>query len=463
MQDVEDARESFAQLGSERTPSPDDMQQGEVKIQALNTHPLHIPATLPEDEDSRVEALLAEGLLDTPPDEELDRFVEIGRRAFQTSMCAINFLDSDRQWSKASWGLSIKEVARDSSICAHCILGADPNRHKMRGEGAKARDQLPTDDLIVLDTMQDARFMYNELVSGQMHIRFYAGHPLCVVRGDKALAIGTFCVMDKRPRQDFCIADRNMLAVMAEAIILKIETSSRPRAVGPLASPCLEGGLDARVQVLKKCIAVTARTLADSALEVFAEKLRPRVYQEGQYITRKGEPGDSMFFVMLGRVEVRAGAEVLESHGPLQSFGEIALINLIRMRSAGVPEEEARQRCVRGADIVAMERCELLELCHAEMYSLIRVVPNLWFTLQEMAQLRAVRLSRTKEVHAHDNKDSSKVPGLHRRSLVRHSNSHSPVRQPYTRTTSPPVRTMPRSKSDPIVCDVSSCTTHSAE
>ena len=33
--------------------------------------------------------------------------MEIGRRAFRVGMCAINFIDSDRQWSKARRGLGI--------------------------------------------------------------------------------------------------------------------------------------------------------------------------------------------------------------------------------------------------------------------------------------------------------------------------------------------------------------------
>ena len=50
--------------------------------------------------------------------------------------------------------------------------------------------------------------------------------------------------------------------------------------------------------------------------------------------------------VQVGRVQVRVGEQELETHGAFQSFGEIALINFIRMRSSGVPDKEARERCV---------------------------------------------------------------------------------------------------------------------
>ena len=51
---------------------------------------------------------LARVCADTPADEELDDLVEIGRRTLGTAACAINFVDSDRQWTKAACGLTTK-------------------------------------------------------------------------------------------------------------------------------------------------------------------------------------------------------------------------------------------------------------------------------------------------------------------------------------------------------------------
>eukprot|EP00802_Teleaulax_amphioxeia_P007057 Tamp_07063.p1 GENE.Tamp_07063~~Tamp_07063.p1 ORF type:complete len:480 (+),score=48.43 Tamp_07063:206-1441(+) len=350
-------------------------------------HPLHQPSPYPSNEADRVNALLAEGLLDTEADEELDGFVEIGRRAFGVRICAINFIDSDRQWSKARRGLEPQEIDRDISICSHCILSANSGTESFS-------KKLPADELVVLDTVKDKRFVYSEMVSNLQRVRFYAGVPLCVMRARKRLAIGTFCIMDQEPRQDFSDSDREMMAVMGAAIMAHIETSRRPMAQGPLASPYLDGGLSMRVKVLQKCTAVVARQVAESALKILAECLRPRIYQKGHYITKKGMPGDSMYFITTGSVAVSVEGRILEMHGALQSFGEIALINLVMMTTSGVPEEQARERCVRGADIQALERCELLELCYEEVIPLIRVAPNLWFTLQDMAHKRAARQER---------------------------------------------------------------------
>ena len=57
---------------------------------------------------------------DTPADEEFNDFVEIGRRAFGTRICAINFIDRDRQWAKSICGLDLK-VAYSFAIPANLI------------------------------------------------------------------------------------------------------------------------------------------------------------------------------------------------------------------------------------------------------------------------------------------------------------------------------------------------------
>ena len=184
----------------------------------------------------------------------------------------------DGQWSKAICGLQSQEVHRDISICSHTILLADqswpPNSRA-----------VPQDSLVVLDTALDERFVYSGIVP---HVRFYAGHPLCVYRWGERLAIGTFCVMDSQPRNEFTRADEEKLGVLACAIIAYIQTTSRPTAHGPLAAPCQEGALLQRMNLLRRCIAVKARAVADSALKILAEILRPRIYQAGHFVTKKG-------------------------------------------------------------------------------------------------------------------------------------------------------------------------------
>ena len=181
-----------AQAGDQKELAPldDEIVSSELSPGmdlAVGYHPLHQPALHCENEDRRVEALVAEGLLDTPEDPELNDLVEIGRRAFGVSMCAINLIDRDRQWSKAAVGLSDKEIPRECSLCAHVIRRANTRRSSFCGK-------LAEDVLVILDTAADKRFAYNETVSGKKSIRFYAGYPLFVSSNGEFLPIGTLAL-----------------------------------------------------------------------------------------------------------------------------------------------------------------------------------------------------------------------------------------------------------------------------
>jgi len=335
-------------------------------------HPLHAPAPFPENEDERVEALLAESILDTPAEPEFDALTQIGRRTFGVEIVAISFVDHDRQWCKAKIGLDNEEIDRDISICAHAILQNEP--------------------LVILDATQDPRFMYNEVVTRPPFVRFYAGAQLVVSRKGKQYVVGTYCVMDSNPREIFGELEVDMLKTLATMVMSKMETRQRLPAHGPLSSQWQDGGLEQRMITLKLCTAFTARQVDDTCIRKFAEKLRPRVFQAGHYVTRRGMPGDPMYLIASGKLACILNGQQLEVLGKGQCFGEVSLINLCKMRSSGVSDEEARKRCLRGADILALERCELLELSFDDAWPLIRIAPNLWFTLEDMAKGRAHRI-----------------------------------------------------------------------
>ena len=57
---------------------------------------------------------------------------------------------------------------------------------------------IAADDMLVVpDMLKDQRFRDNPQVSGDPHIRFYAGAPL---RDEGGLCLGTLCVLDFKPR-----------------------------------------------------------------------------------------------------------------------------------------------------------------------------------------------------------------------------------------------------------------------
>ena len=133
-------------------------------------------ARLPLDEEARLEALHRYRILDTEAEEVYDNLSRLAAHLCGVPISAVSLVDEDRQWLKARVGIETHQIPRELSVCAHAIDGAGV--------------------LIVPDTMQDERFADNPLAASPSGIRFYAGAPLVTPDG---YAIGTLCVMDRKP------------------------------------------------------------------------------------------------------------------------------------------------------------------------------------------------------------------------------------------------------------------------
>src|SRR5260370_16640494 len=111
--------------------------------------------------------------------------------------------------------------------------------------------------------------------------------------------------------------------------------------------------------------------------------LRRRPYPRDEVIFHQGDPADPLHLIAAGHVSVRAtlrGGEfvVLAILGPGDAFGEIALV--------GSPQ-------VRGATIVALERCETLSLSRDEFHRLRTSYPGVDRFLVELLAARVENLN----------------------------------------------------------------------
>ena len=136
------------------------------------------PAPLHPREEERIARLLGYDILDTGEDPLLDHLTKLAAQVTGTPVSLVSLVDRNRQWIKSHYGLNLKESTREDSFCSHTIL--EPQG------GA----------LIVNDVLRDRRFAGNRFVTGEPHIRFYAGIPL--ESGD-GLPIGSLCVIDTKP------------------------------------------------------------------------------------------------------------------------------------------------------------------------------------------------------------------------------------------------------------------------
>src|SRR5688500_20224892 len=79
-------------------------------------------ASLPANEDTRLEALRELEILDTPPEEEYDDLALIASEICGTPISMFSLVDRDRQWFKSRIGMPAPEATRDLALCAHAIL-----------------------------------------------------------------------------------------------------------------------------------------------------------------------------------------------------------------------------------------------------------------------------------------------------------------------------------------------------
>ena len=153
-----------------------------------------------ETERRRLKALSAYDVLDTPPELPFDDLVALAARGCGTPVALISLIDAERQWFKAKVGVAVHETHRDLAFCDHAI-------------------RRPDELLVVTDATQDARFCSNPLVTGALHVRFYAGMPLVTPAGD---ALGTLCVLDTQPRE-LSSEQAETLSALSRQVVSQLE------------------------------------------------------------------------------------------------------------------------------------------------------------------------------------------------------------------------------------------------
>ena len=158
---------------------------------------------IPRNETQRLRALRAYKILDTLAEQAYDDLTYLAAQICDAPIALISLVDRDRQWFKSRVGLDAEETSRKVSFCAHAI-------------------HHPGELLEVEDALEDQRFAGNPLVTGDPHIRFYAGMPIVDAAG---LALGTLCVIDRKPRV-LKQAQRRALKALSRQVMAQIRLSS---------------------------------------------------------------------------------------------------------------------------------------------------------------------------------------------------------------------------------------------
>jgi adenylate cyclase len=171
--------------GGRVTPAPTPLAKSDVSTsdsllsaEAAAKDLLAFP--IPVNEPERLKALRALDILDSLPEAAYDEIAELAAQICGCPIGYISFIDDDRRWLKARYGLpaEVTNAPRGATVCATTLRGAEM--------------------FVVPDMSQDSRFDRIAIVVGEPHCRFYCGVPLIT---DEGYALGTLCVLDFEPRQ----------------------------------------------------------------------------------------------------------------------------------------------------------------------------------------------------------------------------------------------------------------------
>ena len=197
--------------------------------QELELPPKSYP--IPDNESARLEALRALEILDTPPEIEFDRITRLARILFGVKASVVSLVDEDRQWFKSACGLNAEGTPRDRSFCAHTIMTDKP--------------------LVVLDAALDERFANNPLVTGSMHLRFYAGVP---IYGPTGMKLGALCILDTKARSTWSAVETGLLkdlaAMVSNEVRIRWDRKEHQQGLSEIGKLRSQLGLDQRSDTL---------------------------------------------------------------------------------------------------------------------------------------------------------------------------------------------------------------------
>ncbi|MBB1200904.1 sensor domain-containing diguanylate cyclase [Enterobacteriaceae bacterium 89] len=148
----------------------------------------------PENESQRLASLRESGIVETGDPARFDRLTRLARRLFDVPVAMVSLVEEESLVFKSCNGLRYATLPRNISFCGHVILSENP--------------------LIVNDAREDERFADNPLVSGEPHVRFYAGFPLRLPDG---ATVGAFCLLGFDQR-DFSEEELALLQDLASIV-----------------------------------------------------------------------------------------------------------------------------------------------------------------------------------------------------------------------------------------------------
>lgn len=133
-------------------------------------------------------------------DNSFSDLTKLAAKVAGTSISLINLIDSFTQWSVSSYGIDIKQMPREESVCQYTIL--EENRKGFE----------------IQNLSDDDRFKERSYVVGSPNLKYYFGIPLIV---DNGVSLGALCVLHD-DYKNLSAEKKEMLEIIAGEVVNRI-------------------------------------------------------------------------------------------------------------------------------------------------------------------------------------------------------------------------------------------------
>ncbi len=153
-----------------------------------------------QDEDARLAALAATGILDSPPESSFDAITRLAAEYFQADTVLLGFADVSRVWIKSSWGEPVRELPRKDSIFEMVMAEDGP--------------------VVVADTATHPVLMTHRYICRRLEVHSFASAP---VRSCDGKILGVLTIFSSQPRRPMALDELRMLESLAEMAASQLE------------------------------------------------------------------------------------------------------------------------------------------------------------------------------------------------------------------------------------------------
>jgi GAF domain-containing protein len=161
-------------------------------------------------DEGRLEALEATGLLDSDVSPSFDRLARLAAHVLDAPVALVSLVDKDRQFFKSCLGLpepwaGRRESPLTHSFCQHAVANREP---------------------LLVTNAREHPVLRNNLAIRDMGVIAYAGIPLVDANGH---ALGTLCVIDSQPRH-WTSRQIELLGDIAASVVTEISLAQTATA-----------------------------------------------------------------------------------------------------------------------------------------------------------------------------------------------------------------------------------------